>query len=211
MGCGIAAAAVLTLTNSDDLRRWFGPVPAVVGVAVIGVVGYAMLRFLRSRGFWADSGEAWRPGTFPIAIAASVPFALIAITVDSVFGFSEDLNVEWPASVLFYLMITLVAEVIFHLLPVAALVLVSSSQWSDRTFDTRSLRVIGVAALAEPTFQIIADPTLAAFVFPHVYLIGVTQLSLLRRFGYISMVAFRLSYYLLWHVLWGVARLELLF
>jgi hypothetical protein len=34
---------------------------------------------------------------------------------------------------------------------------------------------------------------------------------LLRRFGYVPMVAFRLFYYLAWHVLWGQARLGLLF
>gem|GEM_PF-6781297 len=37
------------------------------------------------------------------------------------------------------------------------------------------------------------------------------QLILLRRYGYLSMIWFRVFYYLLWHVLWGEARLALLF
>ena len=41
--------------------------------------------------------------------------------------------------------------------------------------------------------------------------IGLVQLTLLRRYGYLPMLWFRVCYYLLWHVLWGEARLQLLF
>jgi hypothetical protein len=46
---------------------------------------------------------------------------------------------------------------------------------------------------------------------PHVYVLGVVHLILLRRYGYLPMLWFRVCYYLLWHVLWGAARLPLLF
>jgi hypothetical protein len=41
--------------------------------------------------------------------------------------------------------------------------------------------------------------------------ISVAQLLVLRRYGYLSMLSFRVNYYLIWHVLWGRARLALLF
>ena len=208
---GTVAAALLAWTSPDDVERWFGSIPAVAALPIVGLVGYGTLTFLRSRGYWDDSDEGWRPGSFPYAVAGSVPFAAIAIAVDSLFGFSEDMNVAWPASVLFYPMIALVAEVLFHLAPLGAVVLLSKSRWSGLTLDARSIGVIGGVALVEPTFQVVANPTLAAFVFPHVYLIGFVQLLLLRKYGYVAMVAFRLSYYLLWHIVWGALRLPILF
>jgi hypothetical protein len=41
--------------------------------------------------------------------------------------------------------------------------------------------------------------------------ISVAQLLVLRRCGYLSMLSFRVSCYLIWHVLWVRARLALLF
>ncbi len=67
------------------------------------------------------------------------------------------------------------------------------------------------AAAVEPVAQAVLGSGLLPFVVPHVFLIGVVEMLLLRRFGYLPMVAFRLLYYLVWHVLWGHARLELLF
>jgi hypothetical protein len=66
-----------------------------------------------------------------------------------------------------------------------------------------------IAANALPTVWL--GSALPAFVAPHVFLFGLVQLCLLRRYGYLPMLWFRLGYYLLWHLLWGAARLELLF
>lgn len=70
--------------------------------------------------------------------------------------------------------------------------------------------VLATAAV-EPVSQVALGSAQRAFVVPHVFIIGVLQLLLLRRFGYLSMLCFRISYYLFWHVLWGRARLALLF
>jgi hypothetical protein len=42
-------------------------------------------------------------------------------------------------------------------------------------------------------------------------LINLCQLLIFRRYDFISMYTFRIAYYMLWHVLWGYARLRLLF
>ena len=63
----------------------------------------------------------------------------------------------------------------------------------------------------EPVAQLALGSALPAFVVPHVFVFGLVQLVLLRRYGYVPMLWFRLVYYLLWHVLWGAARLSLLF
>ncbi len=37
---------------------------------------------------------------------------------------------------------------------------------------------------------------------------GLVQLYVFRRFGFVSMYAFRLAYYSLWHIAWGAIRLK---
>lgn len=38
-----------------------------------------------------------------------------------------------------------------------------------------------------------------------------TRLALFKRYDFVTMYTFRLVYYLLWHIVWGVIRLRLLF
>jgi hypothetical protein len=48
-------------------------------------------------------------------------------------------------------------------------------------------------------------------VFLQIYVINLQQLRIFRRFDFTSMYAFRLLYYLFWHILWGNLRLVVLF
>jgi hypothetical protein len=41
--------------------------------------------------------------------------------------------------------------------------------------------------------------------------INLVQLTLFRRYDFLTMYAFRLVYYLVWHVAWGHLRLQVLF
>ena len=211
VGTGTAAAAVLGATNPDDMERYLGPIPPVVGVPALGAAGYGALRFLERRGFWTHTRERWRPGAFPIAVAATIPFGVAAIAADLVLGFPEDMNVDWPSSLLFYPTIALAAEVAFHLLPLAGLTWATRSRFTDRSFGRRTAGLIAATAAVEPLFQVFAETSNPWFVAPHVYLIGLVQLALLRRYGYVPMVAFRLAYYLIWHIAWGAVRIPLLF
>lgn len=183
----------------------------VVGLPALGVVGYGALRFLERRGVWAPTAKRWRPGTFPVAVAAAIPFGAAAIAVDVAFRFPEDPNVEWPASLVFYPTIALAAEVAFHLAPLAGLTLLSRSWFTDRSLGLRAAALLAAVAAVEPVFQVLADSSHKWFVVPHVYLIGVVQLALLRTYGYVPMMALRLAYYLIWHVAWGALRVPVLF
>jgi hypothetical protein len=50
-----------------------------------------------------------------------------------------------------------------------------------------------------------------AYVGLHIFLIGLVQLLLFTRYDFITMYTFRLSYYAIWHILWGHLRLNLIF
>ncbi len=185
-------------------------------VAVVGALG------LRS----ADPDPFERVlGRLPPLVAVAVALAAVAIAFDLVIPFDEDINVAWPESVLFYPAVALLAEVVLHLLPLAILVTVLD-RMADHRADHRSdrpgpdnrtaLAVIVAVAAVEAALQTASaldgpDRRSALFVAPHLLVIGVVELSAFRRWGFAALATFRLSYYLVWHVLWGPVRLELLF
>jgi hypothetical protein len=205
------AAAALRLSGDTSFERFLGPLPPALTVAAAGAVGFGALHFLERRGFWRRACASRTLGGLVVATIATVPFAAAAIAVDTAVGFPEGTNVTWPAAWLLYPTIAVVAETALHLLPLAGLSWVTGWRWQGRGLDRRSWAVIAPAAAVEPVAQVALGSALPGFVVPHVFLIGLVELALLRRYGYLPMLWFRLCYYLLWHLLWGAARLQLLF
>ena len=215
----VAATAGLSLAGSSAFERFLGPVPPIAVAATAAGLGAVSLRALARHGWLPSSktpsrrrlrrGLAWAAGT-------AVPLAAAAIAFDTRIPFPRDTNVPWPESVLYYPAIGFVAEVAFHLGPLAALL--SALRWrlDPDADDWRVWCAAGTVATTEAVFQTIAalsgaDQRVAIFVAPHLLAIGFVELVILRRFGFVPMAAFRLVYYALWHVAWGHARLELLF
>lgn len=135
-------------------------------------------------------------------------FAMSAIAADLTLGFPRDLNVIGPIAPFFYAAMGFVAEVCFRLIPLAVLVTVL------RPRGAMIWVCVVVSALVEPLFQVVLSggfTALGFFVFAQVFLFGVFELYVFRRHGFVWMYATRLAYYFLWHVLWGAARLPLLF
>lgn len=210
-GAAVLGAATLAATGSSGLERFVGGLPGPVAVAAAGAAGLGALTFLKRRGFWSCSTRATMLRGVGVAGAAALPLAAVAIGVDAAVGFPSDTNVAWPQAWVVYPVVAVVAETAFHLLPLSALVWLSRSRFDDLRLTERTWALVLTAALVEPVAQAVLGSGLLPFVVPHVFLIGVVELLLLRRFGYVPMVAFRLLYYLAWHVLWGHARLGLLF
>ena len=86
-----------------------------------------------------------RPGNGGLAQAAGLAVLLGAVVIlaDLKLVHPKDINVPWPASVVFYPLIGVVAEMVFHVLPLAALLTVLPVRASMLT-----------TALIEPSFQI---------------------------------------------------------
>jgi hypothetical protein len=125
------------------------------------------------------------------------------------------MNVPVPQALLFYPAIGFVAEIMFHVLPLALLLFIMHplGGWIGKE-RVVWLGILLVAVL-EPTFQVAFEGKPftwgAAYTWIHVFAIALLQLAVYRRFDFISMYAFRLCYYAYWHILWGVIRLEVLF
>ncbi len=210
-GVATLGAAALRAQGFQGLQRFIGPLNPAITVAAAGAAGLGALVFLEHRGFWRCATSAETVRGIAVATAAAVPLAAVAIGVDVASGFPEDTNLAWPQAWLAYPAVAVVAETAVHLLPLSGLVWLTNSRFTDLRLDRRVWALVLATAAVEPAVQVALGSALRAFVVPHVFVIGVVELLLLRRSGYLSMLCFRGSYYLIWHVLWGQARLTLLF
>lgn len=208
----VLATAVLTQAGSGVYRFLFGDLnPLAVTTAVL-FIGALSLRHVVGQGWFSLSGGTTRDLVVVIGLGAAL--AVPAIVIDLLGAFPRNLNVAFPAALLFYPSIALVAEVAFHLVPLAIL----ASLWRiTHLRPTQALLVsLGIAALTEPVFQVVMgaghSPAWAnAYVGFHLLIFSIVALAVFRRFGFLALYLFRVGYYLVWHVAWGHLRIPLLF
>lgn len=137
------------------------------------------------------------------------------VIADLIIRYPKDLNVPPPLALLFYPAIGFVAEIGLHVVPLS-LLLLALTPLAPRLGKERVVwPAILLVAAAEPTYQVLFEGKpftgVAAYTWVHVFVIAAFQLYAFRRFDFVSMFLFRLFYYAYWHILWGVARLEVLF
>ena len=217
---GLAALAaslvIILMPGGQAWFRWiFGPVPPLVAVGAGAVVGLVALFFLMRRaGFSVFLGRRTLRG-LAVSAGFSTAFGVAIVIADLLLRYPEDTNVPVPQALLFYPAVGFVAEVIFHLVPLA-IVLGVLTPLSQRLGPERSIRsAIAVTVLAESVFQVVfAKEFLSwttAWTALHVSAISLAQLHVFRRYDFVTMYGFRMIYYGYWHILWGVIRLEVMF
>jgi hypothetical protein len=218
--CGISFLALLfTLillpSSIAYFRRFLGELNPIVVIIIAAIVGAVALRLLHARyNFVIFMGKGTIPGLKLSVVLASV-LAIAIVAADFFIRYPEDTNVPFPHSLLFYPSIGFVAEIIFHVLPLALLLIILNplGGWIGR--DRYIWLGIFLVAVLEPTFQVAfgGKPFTwgSAYTWIHVFAIAFLQLYVFRRFDFISMYSFRIFYYVFWHILWGVIRLQVLF
>ena len=138
------------------------------------------------------------------------------ILVDRLSPFPKHINIAFPISLSFYPVMAFVVEILFHLLPIGLLLFLFLGTVETASLD-RVIRIIFlIAALIEPVFQVVLgkgqnNSLVLAYLGVHLFMFNYVQLLLFRRYDFISMYSFRISYYVLWHIVWGHFRLKLLF
>lgn len=210
-GFSVAASAVLTWAAPDAYAFLFGPLNLLLVTVVTAGLGAAALWLLVRFG-WFHASADWR--SVLMALGLGCCLTLPVIVVDVMGGFPAELNVRFPQSLLFYPTLALVAESVFHLVPLALL----ASVWKVTRFELHSTRMlaIGVVALIEPMFQVAffagqASMGTSVFLGLYVLVFSLIALEIFRRSGFLALYALRLGYYLIWHVAWGHLRLPFLF
>jgi len=199
----------------DAFALYFGPVPPLLALAGVALLGAGALTFLRVyAGFHVVRRVPLGARSHPAALAALL--VLPVVVVDLFGGFPREMNIPLPTGLVFYPVIGLVAETVFHAVPMALLVALLHRPLHGLGAERTVWVCIVLASSIEPTFQVIlargSSPVWAtAYVGLHLAAFNLLVLSLFRRVDFLTAYLFRLTYYLLWHILWGAARLELLF
>ena len=210
----LVAAVALTAWQArvDDsvFAPYLGALPptgVMAAAALVGVVAMARLQAISDLAVVGPG--AWQDAV--VVVAWAVPLlAAAAIGADLVVGFPADINVALPDALRFYPSIAVFVEVALHLVPIAVLVtLLGAPTGLDGTF----WRIAVPVALIEAALQAVYATSVGTSVFSAVHLavFGIVQVWMFWRFGFAWMLAFRLGYYVLWHLAWGAARLQLLF
>jgi hypothetical protein len=206
---------ILLPSSAADFRRFYGEANAILAIVLASVLGAAALWVLESSyGFVLFLGKRTLRGMALSAALAAV-LGIAIVVADVILRYPQDTNVPVPQALLFYPAIGFVAEIAFHVLPLALLLLVLKplGGW----IGSGRLVWLGIllVAVTEPTFQVVfggeAFTRRAAYTWIHVFAIALLQLYVYRRFDFMSMYLFRLFYYAYWHILWGVIRLDVLF
>lgn len=210
-GFAVAASAALTWAARDAYAFLFGPLDLFLLTTITAALGAAALWLLGRYG-WFHAAADWR--SVLIALGLGCCLTLPVIIVDVMGGFPAELNVRFPQSLLFYPSLALVAESVFHLVPLALL----ASVWKVTRFELHPTRMlaIGAVALIEPMFQVAffagqSSPGTNVFLGLYVLAFNLIALEIFRRSGFLALYALRLGYYFIWHIAWGHLRLPLLF
>jgi hypothetical protein len=215
--CALIAATALAGDPAVPFAIFFGPIPPVTATLIVVVVAAAAHVALRA----LDAFCLLRAGTLYrgicVATLTAPVLAVPTIIADLTWKFPPGINIAPPQAFLFYPLMGYVAETAFHLVPLSLVLLAARLVTGARPSGRIVWVAIGVAALVEPVFQasgIFGTGSVVAleiFMLAHLTLFSVVLLALYRRYGFVTAFAFRLVYYLVWHILWGTARLQILF
>jgi len=202
-------------TNNQPFERFIGGLnPLLAGMLII-ISGGILFSILISRGWFAIYKKENLKGLYRFSGLAAI-LGGIMILVDLKIVFPADTNILFPESLLFYPAIGFFVEILFHVLPLALLLITLTSIFRRVQYQNVLWISIIIVALVEPVYQTLwmgdRYPLWAiAYVGLHVFLINLIQLIIFKRYDFISMYSFRLVYYLFWHIGWGYFRLIILF
>ncbi|MGB5559855.1 MAG: hypothetical protein WBN04_17825 [Paracoccaceae bacterium] len=180
--------------------------PLLPVTLLVAVVGFGASALLGWRGVWPVRPDfTWYGLSGLVLLGTSL--ALPPVAIDLYLRFPREMNLPLPEALFFYPAIAFVAEVLFHLIPLAALALLLPR---GIPVGWRLMPVV----LIEPLFQAAFSsgaPLQSVLVFANVTLTSAAQLCLFLRYGFAAMIGLRLIFYLAWHIVWGSLRLKLLF
>jgi hypothetical protein len=206
---------ILYIRNAMLFQAFFGKLHPFLAVLIVILLGTVLSVIFLSRGWFGVHKAGEYKGFLVAAGLAALP-GLVIILIDLKAVFPGDVNRPFPDSLFFYPIFGFVVEVVFHMLPLALLLFILTSIF-ELNFEKVIWPCILVVAFLEPIFQTVLGfsrpyPTwVTVCVFVNILLINLFQLSLFKRYDFVSMYSFRLVYYGIWHIAWGVARLSLLF
>jgi len=211
----MAGAVWIQWTDSLVFARFFGDVKPLPVYMLAGVLGFGALRYL-DRTFDLQLLSRHSTKSYSIPVLGATVFGCIAICLDLLVRFPEDMNVPFPGSLVFYPSIGFVAEMIFHVLPVT---LLAAAFYHLRVFRQKEHAILSslfISTFGEAIYHGLAmlqsglySPWEVLLTGLHILFFSLFQLWIFRRQGFLRMYLVRISYYMIWHMAWGYFRLQL--
>jgi hypothetical protein len=211
-----ALIGIIYFSNAIVFQRFVGRANPLAIALLLTAMGFILLSSLLFKNWFAIyKRENLKELKRLSALAALLGSIMVMVDVNVVFP--ADLNVLFPVSLLFYPSIDFFAQILFHVLPLTLLLIILTSIFKKIGSERIIWFGIFAVALIEPVYQTVmaySSPQplwVMGYVGLHVFAINLCELVIFKRYDFVSMYAFRLVYYLIWHIGWGYIRLQLLF
>lgn len=217
---GVSAVAfvlttILVLLNHQLIfKPFFGTIHPLIALSVVILIATLLIYVLTTQaGFSVMTGRL--QGLLWSLILALI-FSILIVTVDSIARFPENLNIPFPQSIFFYPAIGYVVEAVFHLLPLTVLFIIARTIFHQTDTQHIIWGCILIVAMIEPVYQTIGfiglyPAWVVIYVAGHIFAINLAQLIVFRQYDFMAMITLRMGYYLIWHIIWGHFRLDVLF
>lgn len=197
---------ILTVWDSSVFVKYLGALNPIQCLLFVMFFGVLSLRYLEKSGRMGMLNPFGLEG-LQVSTIFALCFGVIIIFIDFSGVFSDSINVSYPKCVIFYPVMAYIVEIIFHLVPISLLSMIKLD-------DTRLYYLM---AFFEPVFQLAiggGDGSIlwaSLLISLHIFLINIAQLYVFKKYGFLSMYWLRFGYYFIWHEVWGVLRLTVLF
>jgi hypothetical protein len=204
---------IWTLAQLDDPIVEQG-VNSWLGILLVAGLGFLALKLAPRAGFsnlWDERVSNRQRFLIPMIVGMAFGIGQV-ILVSLVLGLDIPM-VAFPLSIPVYLSGGILMEMVFHLIPVVLLVwffanILLRNRWQEKVFWGVAI----LLSLLEPVTQtvgmyqmgILSSPPLAALLFSFIFAANLVPLYFFRRYGFLAPVTWRLSNYLIWHIIWPI-------
>ena len=211
----IVFTGILSILNPLSFQSFLGNFNPLIIMPILAVLGIFIVIFLLMRKWFVVFNRENLKAMFLFYIPAIIlPF--FSILIDIFFKYPKEIHKLVPESLFFYPVMGYVAEIVFHMAPLSLLLFTLNLLFKSLNFEKGLWFSISIVSLIEPLFQTTFSPShfplwITIFSAVHLYVFNFLQLYLIKRYDFLSMYSFRLVYYMIWHIIWGSIRINILF
>lgn len=183
-------------------------------IAVLGVLGVVGVYFAHLSGFPAawSTEDSLRRWLLPVGIGLA--FGVGYIVMDKVTGFVALNNahhgvavqfVGYVPSILIFVGGAIISELVFRLVPIPLLLWLISylalrKRWTEQVFWVLAILTSLLEPVSQFSFLINSAAATGLTVMAAGFAFNMVQAGFFRRYGFLSAIAVRIAFYMIWHV-----------
>jgi hypothetical protein len=183
-----------------------------VAVVLAAALGFVALKLAQRTGFpdmWDE--KISNQQRFVIPVLFGLGFAVIQIILVTLVLRLDIPMVKFPLSIPVYLFGGIILEIFYRLIPMVFLVWLISNLLLRKRWQEQVFWVVAILlCLVEPVMQaigmyqmgIITDILLTAILFVFVFAGNLIPTYFFRKYGFLAAIVWRLTDYLIWHIIW---------